>query len=154
MESQAVKDLIAYFGANPNFFGGPSNISTCEVSAAFTRPETSKARNPFVCHASIEYKAGKRAEALEAWKHVTLETEKNESETLSYGNYKDKEHAEIVRTLEIYSSQQYFKEVHVSSKAVQDNLRNFGNEIRVSIKHVILKLIAGYLAKEKNGSNL
>ncbi|KAF2643301.1 hypothetical protein P280DRAFT_446753 [Massarina eburnea CBS 473.64] len=154
MGSQAVKDLIAFFGANATLFGGAPDISTSEVNSTFTRPETTKADNPWICYASIEYKEGKRSEALEGWKHVTAETEKNEPETLSYSNYKNRDHPETVKTMEVYTSQQYFKDVHVPSKAVQGNLQKHGNDIRVSLKHVSLKLIGGYLAKEKSMSNL
>lgn len=147
MASEPVKEILAYFAANPQHVGGESVLSMTESWAAFTRPEIVNATDPWICFASIEYKAGKRAEALEAWENVTSETEKNEAETLSYNILKDNGHSETIKTLEVYASQAYFKEVHVPSKAVQDNLKNFGNEIRVSIKHVFLKLEGGFLER-------
>lgn len=154
MASKAVTDLIAFFGANPTLFGGAPTVTTSETSSAFTRPEAAKATDPFITYASIEYKEGKRAEALGGWKNVASETETNEPKTLSYNIYKNKDHPETIKTLEVYADQTYFKEVHVPSNAVQQNLKRYGNEIRVSLKHAFLKLVAGYLAKEKAASNL
>lgn len=154
MASKPVTDLVAFFGSNATLFGGAPTISTSESSSAFTRPEIMKATDPWITYASIEYKDGKRAEALEGWKHVTSETEKNEPETLSYGIHKNKDHAETIKTLEVYANLAYFKEVHIPSKAVQENKAKYGDEIRVSLKHAFLKLVAGYLGKEKASSNL
>ena len=153
MASKPVIELIEYCGANSTLDGAPA-VFTTETSSAFVRPEIIKSSDPFITYASIEYKEGKREEALEGWKNVTSETEKNEPDTLSYVIAKDKENAGTVKTLEVYASQAYFKEVHVPSKAVQENRVKYGDEIRISLNHAFLKLVAGYLHKEKAGSNL
>lgn len=126
---------------------GPPDVTTSDVSSAFTRPDVAKATDPWICYASIEYKEGKRAEALEGWKTVTSETEKLEPGTLSYGIHENKEHAETIKTIEVYADQEYFKKVHVTSKAVQENKEKYGDEIRVSLKHAFLKLVGGHFGK-------
>ncbi|KAF2691796.1 hypothetical protein K458DRAFT_473495 [Lentithecium fluviatile CBS 122367] len=154
MASKPVVDLITYFGANATLFGGEPTIATSELTASFTRPEAVNVADPFITYASIEYKDGKRVKALEGWKHVASETEKNEPSTLSYEIQKNKDHPETVKTIEVYRNIEYFKEVHIPSKAVQENKAKYGDETRVSLKHAFLKISAGYLVKGKNTSSL
>jgi quinol monooxygenase YgiN len=143
MASQPVAEVHSFFGDNPP----QMTVTLSETSSAFVRPEVTQASDPFICHASITYKPGKRDEALEGWKTVTSETQKNEPETLGYAIVKDQQNENVIQSFEVYSSQQYFKEVHVPSKAVQENVKQYGNEIRVSLTHALLKLEAGYLYK-------
>ena len=131
MASQAVAELLSYYGDSPP----QMTFSVSETSSSFVRPEISQASDPFICHASIVYKPGKRDEALEGWQTVTSETQQNESETLGYTIMKDQQNENVIQSFEVYSSQQYFKEVHVPSKAVQENVKQYGNEIRVSLTH-------------------
>ena len=154
MSSKPVLDLIASFSADPTQLGGPMSMSISDVTQAFSRPEIANCSDPYIAVASIEYKPGKRAEALEAWKHVASETQNNEADTLSYGVYRNREHAETVKTVEAYRSEKYFREVHVPSQAVQGNLAKFGGEIRVRVEHVMLRLVGGFLDKGVGGSNL
>ncbi|KAJ4357515.1 uncharacterized protein N0V89_002091 [Didymosphaeria variabile] len=144
---EPVKDMVAWLTANPKNIDGEATVTVSENYSSFTRPEILKATDPWICYASIEYKEGKRSEALEPWKHVTSETEKNEAETLSYSILKDTGHPETIKTIEVYASQEYFKEVHVPSKAVQENAKNYGDEIRVSLKHAFLKYQTGFLGR-------
>ena len=65
----------------------------------------------------------------------------------SYSILKDTGHPETIRTVEIYASQEYFKEVHVPSKAVQENVKKYGTEIRVSVKHAFLEFQAGFFGR-------
>ncbi|KAF1974291.1 hypothetical protein BU23DRAFT_531789 [Bimuria novae-zelandiae CBS 107.79] len=145
MAAEPVKALVAFLTQDPQYLKAESALNMTESYAFFTRPEIVNATDPWICYASIEYKEGKRAEALEPWKHVTSEMEKNEADTLNYSILKDNDHAETIRTLEIYASEEYFKEVHVPSQAVQENMKNYGNEIRASIKHVFLKYRGGFM---------
>lgn len=147
MAIDPVQDIVGWITANPNNIDGEATITMSESYASFTRPEVLRATDPWICYASIEYKEGKRAEALEPWKNVTSETEKNEAETLSYSILKDSGHPETIKTIEVYASQEYFKEVHVPSSAVQENAKKYGNEIRLSLKHVFLKYQSGYLGR-------
>jgi quinol monooxygenase YgiN len=138
---------MAYFKANPTLLGSPPIVATSETAAAFTRPAISDVADPFILYASIEYKDGKRAESVQGWNGIASESEKNESETLSYGYYLNKDHPETIKVVEIYTTLQYFKEVHFLSKAVKENKERWGDEVRVSMKHGTFKLVAGYLAK-------
>ncbi|KAL1611823.1 hypothetical protein SLS60_000043 [Paraconiothyrium brasiliense] len=147
MAAEPVKDMVSWLTANQKQLDGEATVTMSETYCSFTRPEITKAADPWICYASIEYKQGKRAEALEPWKHVTSETEKNEAETLSYSILKDTGHPEKIKTVEVYKSQEYFKEVHVPSKAVQENVRDYGNEIRIGLEHSFLKLEAGFLGR-------
>lgn len=154
MASQPVTDLIAYFGANPTLFVGAPDVATTETSSSFVRPEITKSGDPFITYASINYKEDTRDEALGGWKTVTLETQKNEPDTLGYVIAKDMGNSVTIKTLEVYASEKYFREVHAPSKAVTENKAKYGDDIRTSIKHAFLKLVAGYLHKDKAGSNL
>jgi len=82
--------------------------------------------NPWIVTAVIEYKEGKRQGALEGWKVVASETEKNEMGTLFYGVCEDTENANVARTLGIYESESFFKDVHAGRDAVRTNLSRFG----------------------------
>ncbi|OAG10740.1 uncharacterized protein CC84DRAFT_1203097 [Paraphaeosphaeria sporulosa] len=147
MSIDPVKDMVGWLTSNPQNIDGEATVTISENYASFTRPEVLKVADPWICYASIEYKEGKRAEALEPWKHVTSETEKNETETLSYSILKDTGHPETIKTIEVYPSQEYFKEVHVPSEAVQENAKKYGNEIRLSLAHVFLRYQAGFLGR-------
>ncbi|KAF2651219.1 hypothetical protein K491DRAFT_637816 [Lophiostoma macrostomum CBS 122681] len=147
MATQPVKAIQAYFAANPDLLGGEPTLSLADTSSAFVRPEVAQAKDPFITYASIDYKEGKREEALEGWKTVTTETHNNEPETLAYAILKEQANANNIRTIEVYASEKYFKEVHVPSKQVTENKAKYGDEVRVSIKHVFLKLEAGFLYK-------
>ena len=147
MASADVKDIEKWLSGNIEHFKGEATIDMAEIGASFTRPGIVHAKDPWICYAAIKYKEGKRAVALEPWKHVASETEKNEAETLSYAILKDSGNPEIIRTLEVYASQEYFKDVHVPSKAVQENVKSYGNEIRESIQHVFLQYRGGFLGR-------
>lgn len=147
MASPPVKDILAWMSGNPQFFAGEATVSMTESHASFTRPSILSHSDPWICYASIEYKPGQRAVALDPWKHVASETERNEPETLSYSILKDEAHPEKIKTVEVYASEGYFKEVHVPSEAVQENVRKYGSEIRVSIRHAFLKLRGGFLGR-------
>ena len=147
MATESVKDIVAWLAENTQHLKGESTVNMAEVNTSFTRPELADAKDPWICYASIKYKEGKRAVALESWKHVASETGKNEADTLSYSILRDSGNPDIVRTVETYASQEYFNEVHVSSKAVQENLKSFGDEIRESVQHVLLQYRGGFLGR-------
>jgi quinol monooxygenase YgiN len=147
MEQKSVKDIQAYFAAHPELMGGEPTLSFADTSSSFVRPEVTQAKDPYITYASIDYKEGKRAEALEGWKTVTSETHKNEPGTLGYAITTDQGNVNNVKTIEVYASEQYFKDVHVPSKQVAENKERFGDQIRVSIKFAFLKLEAGFLYK-------
>lgn len=147
MNSQPVAEMMEYLTENPQILKGKATVNSAESHASFTRAEIKDADDPWICCATIEYKEGKRAVALEPWKWVTSETQKNEAKTLSYSILKDSGHPETVRTVEVYADQEYFKEVHVPSKAVQEVVKNYGSEIRVSLKHVFLKYEGGFMGR-------
>ncbi|KAF2440348.1 hypothetical protein P171DRAFT_524417 [Karstenula rhodostoma CBS 690.94] len=147
MSIDPVKDMVNWLASNPGNIDGEATVSMSETHASFTRPDVLGAADPWICYASIEYKEGKRAEALEPWKYVASETEKNEAGTLSYSILKDEGQPETVRTVEVYKSQAYFKEVHVPSRAVQENAKRYGEGIRVSVRHVFLEYWTGYFGR-------
>ncbi|KAF2476713.1 uncharacterized protein BDR25DRAFT_339625 [Lindgomyces ingoldianus] len=154
MGSKAVTDLIAFFTANGDLFGGATNVSTLETSSAFVRPEITKCNDPFMCYASIDYKESSRADALEGWRHVTSETQNNESDTLSYAILKDKTNEITISTIEAYANEAFFREVHAKSTHVQENRAKYGEGHRTAFRFAFVKMVAGYLYKDKSGSNL
>ncbi|ORY09229.1 hypothetical protein BCR34DRAFT_487621 [Clohesyomyces aquaticus] len=153
MGCKAVTDLISDFTENgATLFGGATNVYTSETSSAFVRPEITQCSDPFIAYASIDYKEGSRAGALDGWKKVTSETQNNEAHTLGYAILKDKSNDKTVSTVEVYANETFFKEVHARSKAVADNKAKFGEGHRTAFKLTLLKLVAGYFYKEKSGS--
>lgn len=55
----AVKDLLAFFGANPDVFAKETVVLTLEPGARFTRPAIAEKRDPFVTFATLDYKHSK-----------------------------------------------------------------------------------------------
>ena len=145
--SEPVQNLFKYFGENPSLISGEPHLSFAEASSTFTRPKITEHSDPFIVWAAINYKEGKRVEALEGWKTVTSETEKNEPETLSYSILADKGNELTINTVEIYASEDYFRKVHVPSNAVKVNKEKYGDEIRTGISWQQLKLVGGFLHK-------
>lgn len=123
------------------------------ASSAFTRPSIASARDPFITLASIEYFENKRAGALEGWKKVTSETEASELETLGYGIYADRDNAALIKTLEIYESETFFRGVHMKNKAIWENRDKFGEGWRVpgSTSFAFLKVVGGFLGRGEMG---
>jgi quinol monooxygenase YgiN len=154
MAAKPTTDLVAYFTANPSFFSGAPDVAMTETSSSFVRSEIIKASDPYITYATITYKEGTREDALGGWKTVTSETQKNEPETLSYGIAKDKGSELVIKTLEVYANEKYFREVHAPSKAVAENKAKYGDQVRTSIKFAFLKFIGGYLHKEPSSPNL
>ncbi|KAH7119865.1 hypothetical protein B0J11DRAFT_71625 [Dendryphion nanum] len=147
LASEPIVNLYKFIGENPALISGTPNIIIAEASSAFTRPEVTNSTDPFIVFAAINYKEGKRAEALEGWKTVTSETKKNEPETLSYYILKDRANELTVNTLEIYASEDYFRKVHMPSEAVKANKEKYGDEFRTGLSFQQLKFIGGFLHK-------
>lgn len=154
MAAKPTTDLVSYFTANPGFFSGAPDVAITESSSSFVRSETIQANDPYITYATITYKEGTREGALGGWKTVTSETQNNEPETLSYGIAKDQGSELVVRTLEVYTNENYFRNVHAPSKAVSENKAKYGDQIRTSIKFAFLKLVGGYLHKDPASPNL
>jgi quinol monooxygenase YgiN len=135
MTSQPVLDLMGSLGADPTLLTAAPVITPLDVVQGFSRPEFASCVDPYITVVSIQYK------------DVVSDTEKNELETLSYGIYKNREHAETVKVFEAFRSEEYFHEVHGKSAAVQENVQKYGDDIRVSKSHISLRHVAGYLGK-------
>lgn len=138
--------LAKAFEANPDWVVGEPEISMNDTHSSFVRPSLMTATSdPFIATATVEYKRGKREEALEGWRKVTQETQKNEPEALAYGVTKAQEDDDIVRIVEFYPSESYFRDVHAKSAAVLENRQKYGEEYRESFKFVLLKMVGGFL---------
>lgn len=75
--------------------------------------------------AKIQYAAGKRAEGIEHWKRVAASVEETEKDgTYSYWFLADPEDENVLYSLERYKDEAYLWDVHVPSKAIQENIAN------------------------------
>jgi len=141
--------LAKLFEANPDWFGGEPEITWNDVDSLFVRPSLLTATSdPFIAAATIEYKRGKRAEALEGWRKVTQETQKNEPDALAYSVVTAQEDADVARIVEFYPSEDYFRNVHAKSPYVLENREKYGEEHREDFKFELLKMVAGFLYNE------
>ena len=113
---------------------------------AFTKPSVSTLEDPYISFARIEYKPGKREDALPFWKKVFDET-MGESGTYVFGLAIDeqKDH-DILYTLQTYENENYLREVHLKqNKAVQGSKATL--EWSVGVKHNVLRLVGGHLSR-------
>ncbi|KAF1844967.1 uncharacterized protein K460DRAFT_405246 [Cucurbitaria berberidis CBS 394.84] len=75
--------------------------------------------------AKIEYASAMRSKGIEFWKHVAKEVEENEKEgTYTYWFLADPEDENTLYSLERYRDEGYLWDVHVPSRAIQDNIKN------------------------------
>ena len=113
---------------------------------AFTKPTVGSLKDPYISFARIEYQPGKRQDALPFWKKVFDET-MDESGTFVFGLAVDEEKDhDVLYTLQTYESENYLREVHLKqNKAVQGSKATL--EWSVGVKHNVLKLVGGYLAR-------
>ena len=79
-------------------------------------------QEPFCILAEIEYHKGKRTEGIEHWKTVAASVEMNENQTYTYLFSEDMEDEQRLCSIERYSSQNYLKDVHIPSDAIQGNI--------------------------------
>ncbi|KAH7087225.1 hypothetical protein FB567DRAFT_62862 [Paraphoma chrysanthemicola] len=78
-----------------------------------------------VAMARIQYAPGTRIEGIEHWKHVAASVAKEEEEgTYTYWFLADPEDEDVLYSLERYKDEKYLWDVHVPSKAIQENMKN------------------------------
>jgi quinol monooxygenase YgiN len=70
----------------------------------------------------------------------------NEGGTLSYNVLSDTEDENVVRTLEVYASEEMLWDPHAKSEVVQGGIRRQGST-RIGRDLVFLKKVGGYLYK-------
>ncbi|KAH7077025.1 hypothetical protein BKA63DRAFT_552824 [Paraphoma chrysanthemicola] len=75
--------------------------------------------------ARIQYAPGTRIEGIERWKNVaaSVATEE-EGGTYTYWFLADPEDDDVLYSLERYKDEKYLWDVHVPSKAIQENIKN------------------------------
>jgi hypothetical protein len=61
-------------------------------------------------------------DGIEHWKEVAATVEANEKETYTYLFSEDLDDEQRLCSVERYSSQSFLKEVHIPSKAIQQNM--------------------------------
>lgn len=147
MATDAVKNIIAFFTGNPSLSGAPPVHSMMEESSGFTRSSITDFANPWIFYATIDYKEGKRAEALEYLAHITTETEKNETEALSYHIMKDNNYPEKIGVIEAYTNEAYFNDVHMQSESVKAYAPKFGDKQLAPPAITHLKFEGGFLGR-------
>jgi quinol monooxygenase YgiN len=135
---------MAALKAKPELLRKKAEFFVADVDSSFTRDNITEVSDPFIAYAIVEYKDNTIDEALKGWRRVTEESEENETDTFAYaiGRCKDKEN--VVRTLEVYASEKYFREVHCRGNAVAENRAKYGPEIRVAFKAHLLRLVGGW----------
>ncbi|OAL52674.1 hypothetical protein IQ07DRAFT_678610 [Pyrenochaeta sp. DS3sAY3a] len=128
MASKPVQEeLIAYFGSNPTFFGGAPTIYTTTPVAAFERADILSARDPVIVFSS--------SLANEEAAGTVQELQRAEG-VLGYGAYVDKEDGQAVKTIGVFESERAREQVAKKGEGVS------------------LRLVGGYLGKERTAANL
>jgi hypothetical protein len=95
-----------------------------ELATGFThRPEISEASDPLVVVASIHYEPGTRNEGVKHWSDVTKSVAELEKDTGTYCFLKSLTDENILFSFERYKSKEFFQNVHVSSEAIQTNIK-------------------------------
>ena len=75
--------------------------------------------------AKIDYAPGKRSEGIQHWKSVAASVEETEKEgTYTYWFLADPEDENVLYSLERYQDEAYLWDVHVPSRAIQENIAN------------------------------
>ena len=92
--------------------------------------------------AKITYAPGTREEGIEHWREVAASVEDQEKEgTRAYWFLSDTEDKNILYSLELYKDKEYLWDVHVPSKAIQDNMAK-QKEIRKGLELKVFKTLS------------
>ena len=91
----------------------------------FRDPGPFSAAGIHVAIAKIEYAPGTRSSGIEHWKHVAQSVEETEREgTYTYWFLTDPTSEITLYSLERYRDESYLWDMHVPSKAIQENIKN------------------------------
>ncbi|OCK75613.1 hypothetical protein K432DRAFT_308112 [Lepidopterella palustris CBS 459.81] len=151
--SFAVIHMMKLLLSDGSVFGEAPDVYTMEPVFSFSRPEILKASDPYIVVASLDYEEGTRAKAFDGWKRIVSESQKNEPGTLGYTILKDKDHENTIWTVEVYETEKYLRDVHAKSTVVTDDKTKY-SDIKTNLDFAFLKIVAGYLHKEKQLSNM
>jgi quinol monooxygenase YgiN len=148
METQPVKDMIAYMSSNPVLEGAPTiNQLSWVNNMEFTKPEAGQQKDPFIVFGEIDWQEGKRDGTLEHWK-ANVDSSKNESGCFTYGVSKKDDSPNTLYTLEMYPNEQYLWDVHCNTEAIKETIAQT-KHLRTNVKLNKLKLHGGYAYKNK-----
>jgi quinol monooxygenase YgiN len=143
-----VKDLIALFG-QPGILAGAPKVWNITPSIEYARPQLKSLTvesSPAVVMAHFGFKSGTLCHAVEGWKELISYAEKNEPQTLGYTIMEDKE-SSALRTVEVYESWDFVKDVHLKSEAVKLNGEQNGNDMTGDKGSAKLKPVDGFFGK-------
>lgn len=152
MASEPVANILKLFGTEgASLLSGPGAILYFEADFAFSRPELVRAASPAIAFGTLEYKDGAITGALEGWRQLGEQSEKNELNTLSYNVWKNKDKKDQLRTLGVYKSKEHFEEHEQSAPAMAHKERQA--ESVASSGLVWLQLVGGFLGRDKASSS-
>ncbi|EPE07610.1 4-coumarate- ligase [Ophiostoma piceae UAMH 11346] len=154
METDHVKDLIAWMGANAVLEGTPTVLELELLhdveSGIFVRHDAlGNTSDPFIVVGEVSFKDSELLQkSLPYWAEVLKTTRDNEPGSIFYALARGTTNPETLYTIEAYTSKDYLWDVHAKSQAVQDN-KQASEAWRSGLKLNILKKVNGYLARPK-----
>ncbi len=153
MQSDKVKDMIAWMGANPVLDGAPTvlELDVVEDFGFFSREAAADpaVADPFVVVAEVGYKDGSLVQqALPHWAKVVKTTKDDEPGSYVYTLALNPAEPTKLYSFEAYESKDYLWNVHVKSQAVQDNVAAT-KDWRNGLTHHLLRKHHGFLARSK-----
>lgn len=138
--------IVDLFSTQPPLLDGTPVLMQAATLHSLTRPEISKANDPYIVFGTVDFVEGGLDESLPYWKDVFETTKEDEEGTLSYSLCRDVKDPKKLRTVEAFSSKEYLWDMHAKSKAVADNVKHT-KHLRTGLKHVFLQMVGGYFYK-------
>lgn len=139
-------NIIELFTTQPELLGAPPVLTRVNTLHTLTRASVAKEINPYIVYGTVEYTENGLDQSLSYWKDVFETTQQKEEGTLSYSLCRDVEDPKILRTVEVYTSEEYLWDVHAKSDALAENVKNT-KHLRTGLKHVFLRIVGGYFYK-------
>jgi quinol monooxygenase YgiN len=153
LSTAPVQDLIKLFTTGDVLAGAPEVHNTHTVAEKIAKPPPTLSSGPAILLASIEYKPGTLAHALEGWKELVSYVEKNEEGTRAYA-ITAAEGGSEVRAVEVYDSWDYVFKVHAKSPAMAECTRHNGKDRVGRIGIVQLRAVDGFLGRERGRAKI
>lgn len=126
----------------------PGDIWRLDVRASFSHPEVDIREDAYFVLATLHYRQGTAAAAIDGFEKVCEHSKANEPGCLSYNVLRSSaaSQEDEIRTLEVYESESYLWDVHAKSDVVKNNVA-MQQDTRVRTDLVFLKKVKGYISR-------
>ena len=111
------------------------------------KPATETHADPFILISEVKYKEGGLAQAVPYWEGVIRVSHDAEESTYMYGICRVADAPDLVKSLEVYETEQYLWDVHAKSAEVAANVKATGGLRESLTRWPPLKRRAGFFIK-------